>query len=264
MHIFFNIFGRQIPAYGLLIFLGGFFANIIGYFYIKNEKKDFDDLILIEAYCILGGFLGAKLLYLLVTFNEIEWNRFFEAEYFKAIMQGGFVFYGGLIGGIAAALLAGKLHKLDIGYYFTHCIFLIPFIHGFGRIGCFMAGCCYGIPYDGPLAVIFPESSMAIHGVKLFPVQLVEAVCLIIISFIIFLMTVKFKSRFTVEAYLILYAIVRFILEHFRYDPERGYFMGVSTSQWISILLFTAAIISIIVRTKIRPSNMNKEVAEEH
>ena len=213
---------------------------------------------------MLGGFLGAKLLYLYVMFDEIEWNRIFEADYFNALMKGGFVFYGGLIGGIAAALLAGKLHKLEIGYYFTHCIFLIPFIHGFGRVGCFMAGCCYGIPYDGPLAVIFPESSLALHGVKLFPVQLVEAILLIIISAIIFVMTVKFKSRFTVEAYLILYAIVRFILEQFRYDPERGYFLGVSTSQWISILLFAAAIISIIVRTKKRPSDLKEEVAEEH
>ncbi|MBR2750003.1 MAG: prolipoprotein diacylglyceryl transferase [Clostridiales bacterium] len=264
MHIFFNIFGRQIPAYGLLIVLGAFIANVIGYFLVKHEKKSFDDFMLVEAYCILGGFLGAKILYLIVTFNDIEWNRIFEADYFNAVMKGGFVFYGGLIGGAAAALLAGKLHKLEISYYFTHCIFLIPFIHGFGRVGCFMAGCCYGVPYDGPLAVVFPDNSLALHGVKLFPVQIVEAVFLIIISMIVLFLTVKIKSRFTVEAYLLLYSVLRFILENYRYDPERGYFMGVSTSQWISILLFTGAIISIVYRTKIKPAKTENEVVEEH
>jgi len=261
MHVFINLFGFKIPSYGLMIVLGGLLANLIGALMLKKDGKSFDDFILLEAYCILGGGIGAKLLYLIVSYKEIEWSRFFEKEYFAGIMQGGFVFYGGLIGGIAAALLAGKMHKLDLGYYFTHCIFLIPFIHGFGRVGCFMAGCCYGIPYDGPLAVVFPEGSFAIHGIKLFPVQLVEAVCLILISLIVFILTVKVKSRFTVEAYLILYSILRFFLEHYRYDEARGGFLGISTSQWISIPLFIGAVISIIYRSKIRPSKGSSEVA---
>ncbi|MBR3056960.1 MAG: prolipoprotein diacylglyceryl transferase [Clostridiales bacterium] len=248
MHIYMHLFGLSIPSYGLMIVIGAFLANVIGYFLVKKEKKDFDDFILVEAYCILGGFIGAKLLYFIVSFNDIEWNRFFEKEYLDMIMRSGFVFYGGLIGGIAAALLCGKLHKIDIKWFFTHCIFLIPMIHGFGRVGCFMAGCCYGIPYDGPLAVVFPEDSMAIHGVKLFPVQIVEAVFLILISLIVLYVTVKIKSRFTVETYLILYSILRFFLEHYRYDEARGKFLGISTSQWISIPLFLGSLISIIYR----------------
>ena len=131
MHIFFNIFGRQVPAYGLLIVLGAFIANVIGYFLVKHEKKSFDDFMLVEAYCILGGFLGAKILYLIVTFNDIEWNRIFEADYFNAVMKGGFVFYGGLIGGAAAATLLS---------YAFHFLLMLSFVWWKLRVSVFSAG----------------------------------------------------------------------------------------------------------------------------
>lgn len=71
-------------------------------------------------------------------------------------------------------LLAGKIHKFNVKIYIRNFIFLIPFIHAFGRIGCFFAGCCFGIPYNGIGAVVFPENSYALPDVSLFPVQLVE------------------------------------------------------------------------------------------
>ena len=255
MHVFFHIFGKEVPAYGLLIVLGTFIANAIGAILIKKDKREFDDLLLIEAYCILLGFTGAKILYLLVSIKDIEWSRFFELEYFSSIMQGGFVFYGGLIGGLGGAVLASKLHKLDLAYFIKKCIFLIPFIHSFGRIGCFCAGCCYGIPYHGSCAVVFPEGSFAIPGVELFPVQLVESGMLMVIALILFVLVLLKKNEFNVELYLILYAIVRFILENYRYDPERGYFFGLSTSQWISIFMLIAGIVSITIRTVKKKKN---------
>ena len=81
MHVYMHFFGLSIPSYGLMIVIGTFIANVIGFFLVKKEKKNFDDFILVEAYCILGGFIGAKLLYFIVSFNDIEWNRFFEKEY---------------------------------------------------------------------------------------------------------------------------------------------------------------------------------------
>ncbi len=249
MHVYFHIFGKEIPAYGLMIVLGALLANAIAAILVKKEKREFDDLLLIEAYCILGGFLGAKLLYLIVSIKDIDWSRFFEPEYFVSIMQGGFVFYGGFIGGLGCAYLASKIHKLDLAFYIKKCIFLIPFIHSFGRIGCFCAGCCYGIPYHGRCAVVFPEGSFAIPGVELFPVQLVESGCLMTIALILFILVCLKKERFNVELYLILYAIVRFVLEDYRYDEVRGIYFGLSTSQWISLLMLIAAIISITIRT---------------
>ena len=228
MHVYLHLFGLTIPSYGLLIASGVVIGNIIAFFVLKHEKLDFNDWMILEAYCILGGFLGAKLLYL------------------NALMLSGFVFYGGLIFGLIFVFLAGKIHKIPAGIYVRKFIFLIPFMHSFGRVGCFMAGCCYGIPYDGIGAVVFPEGSYAIPGIKLFPVQLVESACLMIIAFAILYLQIKKQWYYTVETYLILYAILRFCLENLRYDAERGYYAGLSTSQWISIGFLVAAMVSVV------------------
>lgn len=228
-----------------MIALGVVLANIIALIVLYKFKLDFDDLILLEAYCFLGAFIGAKILYLLVSWKDIEWNRIFEFDYFNALMQGGFVFYGGLIGGLIFILIAGKIHKIETEIYIRTFIFLIPFIHAFGRVGCFLAGCCYGIPYNGPGAVIFPEASYAPHDLSLFPVQLAEAIILFCISFFIMFLEFKFQWKYTIETYLFIYSKARFCLEYFRYDEERGYILFLSTSQWISACIIIFALIMV-------------------
>jgi len=253
MKPFFYIGDIRIPAYGLMIVSGVLLANLIAFFIIRKKKHDLNDFIILQAYCILGAFVGAKLLFIIVSVNLIDWSRIFELKYLSMIMQGGFVFYGGLIGGLLMIFLAGKVHKIKVTAYITDFIFLIPFIHAFGRLGCFFAGCCYGRPYDGIGAVVFPEETYGLAGVKLFPVQLVEAFFLMIIALIILFLQIKLDWKYTAETYLILYAILRFILEYERYDAIRGIYGGISTSQWISILMVVVAVTSFIYRSRKRP-----------
>lgn len=249
MKTYLNLLGFPIPSYGFMIVIGVVCANILAFFIIRKRKfheksmLDYNDFLIIEAYCILGGFLGAKFLYVLVTFHEIDWKTLLTVSGFNLFMQTGFVFYGGLIGGIVAALLAGKIHKIKIDVYFNEFIFLIPFIHGCGRIGCFLAGCCYGVPYEGIGAVVFPKNSFALSGVKLFPVQLIEAILLFCLFFIMIVIKWKYKSKHMVEWYCLLYAILRFVLEFFRYDAIRGEFFRISTSQWISLAMIVGVLL---------------------
>lgn len=238
--MFIQMFGREIPAYGMLIVLGVILANITAFIYLKKVKYDTDHFLVLEAYCFLGAFVGAKLLFILVSFDKIQWSRILEPEYFNSLMQGGFVFYGGMIGGLLFALMAGKLHKIDAIDYIRHLIFLIPFIHAFGRIGCHCVGCCYGRPYSGPGAVVYSENQLAPPGISLFPVQLLEAVLLLVIAVILIMLTLKNKFDVTVPTYFISYGIVRFILEFLRGDDLRGSYAFLSTSQWISLLLILA------------------------
>lgn len=233
-----------------MIAIGILFANILAIYVSYKMKLDFNDFIILEAYSFLGAFLGAKILYLLVSFKEIQWNKMTDSVYLNEIMRGGFVFYGGLIGGLLFALTAGYIHKINAVQYIRDYIFLIPFAHAFGRWGCFFAGCCYGIPYEGPCAVTFPKDSYAIPGVKLFPVQIMEAILLFIISGIIIYLHLKRGWKYTVETYLVLYALVRFVLEYFRYDEERGFWGFLSISQWISIVLFIVGGVMGILRVK--------------
>ena len=244
MHLYTNLFGIVIPSYGLMIAIGVVLSNLVGMLVLKREHLDFNDFMILEAYCILGAFIGAKVLYLIITFRYIDWNRILDYKYFNDLMIGGFVFYGGLIGGLLFIYLGGKIHKIKSEKYIKNFIFLIPFIHCFGRIGCFMAGCCYGIPYHGIGSVVFPEGSFAPAGVDLFPVQLVEAICLMIIAVVILVLMFLYRFEYTVELYLLMYGIVRFILENYRYDDIRGRVAKLSISQWISVIMVGIAIIS--------------------
>lgn len=95
MCIYFNLFGLNLPAYGFCIALGVIASNVIALRMIHKYGLDFNDLVILEAYCMLGGFIGAKILYFIVSYKTIEWQRITETKYFNQLMQGGFVFYGG-------------------------------------------------------------------------------------------------------------------------------------------------------------------------
>lgn len=250
MHIYFNFFGLQIPGYGLMLVTGVILANVIAFYLLHKYQMDTNDFIILEGYVFLGAILGAKGLYLWVSRKEIQWEHFFESDYFNALMQSGFVFYGGIIGGAAVMILAARIHHIPYEKYFQKFIFLIPLVHGFGRIGCYFAGCCYGKAYTGLLAVKFPENSLAPSGVSLFPVQLLESFFLFLLSFVIFIVYKEKETWCSVETYFLTYGILRFVLEFFRDDAQRGYFLAFSTSQWISIFLVIAVGLWKFMRSK--------------
>ena len=248
MHLYFNIFGLQIPAYGLMIVVGVIVANLLAIYIIKKYKLDGNDFLVLEGYLLLGAFFGAKILYLLVSFSEIDWSKITDLDYFNQLMQGGFVFYGGLIGGLLFVFLAGKIHHIKTVDYCRHMICFIPLAHCFGRIGCVLAGCCYGIPYSGSIAIVYPKGSLAPSGIKLFPVQLVEAIFLFCIFVVIFFLDLKKHIKCTIALYIILYSILRYFMEYYRYDRVRGILFHQSTSQWISIFMFCITVLYLVVK----------------
>lgn len=124
MHLYIQIMGLQLPSYGLLIATGVVIANFVSYLILRKTKQDGNDFIILEAYGILGGFIGAKVLYLIVSRNQIDWNRITDITYANQLMLSGFVFYGGLIGGILFIFLAGKIHKIPALEYIRNFILL--------------------------------------------------------------------------------------------------------------------------------------------
>lgn len=253
MHLYFNFFNRLIPGYGLMIILGIIIANLIALKIVKQNNLSINHLILLEAYGFLGAGIGAKILYLITAYHEIDWHKLNTPQYLNALLQGGFVFFGGLIGALIFLILANHLHHLNAKTYLQKLIFLLPFAHAFGRLGCYMAGCCYGIPYNGPGHVVFPNNSLAPANIPLFPVQLLEALCLLILSFAIWYLSKHFNYS-SLLMYLLAYPTLRFFLEFLRYDTQRGYIHIFSVSQWIS-LFFIVSTISYILYKKILLSN---------
>lgn len=245
MHPYFTFFHKTFPTYGVCIVGGILLANLLAFVMSRHKKSDMDTLLLFEAYGILGGFAGAKLLFLILSADYIRWDKLTDPTYLNQLMQGGFVFYGGLAGGILAILGAGRLHRLPTREYISDYLFMLPLIHGFGRIGCFFAGCCYGVPYDGVFAVTFPAGSYAPAGIPLFPVQLTEAGLLIGAALVLFFISRKHRLSAGLEIYCIFYACVRFVLEFLRFDSIRGHFGILSTSQWLSIGIAFLALVSL-------------------
>ena len=129
----------------------------------------------------------------------------------------------------------------------------IPFFHVFGRIGCHLAGCCYGMEYHGPFAVTFPfnEFNTESAGVSRVPTQLME----VSFNFILFLVLYfyiknKPKPGRPLGIYLVAYSIMRFSIEFFRGDVGRGGFLLLSTSQWISLALLPVGLMLILMNVK--------------
>ena len=254
-----TIFGRIVPTYGLLALIGIIVAICFGIFYFSrfyDIKKE--DVFYASMFAMIGIGLGAKLLYIITilpdliqNFNTLDWKTVIPR-----LLQGGFVFYGGLIGGVIGLYVYAKSFKISFKKLCMILIPVVPIFHSIGRIGCLLAGCCHGREYHGFGSITFYNTQLAPIGVPLFPMQIVESICNLIIFITILATYKRFKGTYkTIALYAVLYSVVRFILEFFRGDAVRGIIV-LSTSQWISIAFFIVGICLFIYESK----NKNKEI----
>lgn len=250
LHPTFSLFGNDVPYYGVL-FLGGLFvAALVAVVLCRKRAVERFDMVCAEVYAGIGGIIGAKLLFLLVSIPLIIKYK----PDFLSLVKGGFVFYGGAIGGAAGLLIYCRQFHLPAVDYFDLAALVVPLGHAFGRVGCFFSGCCYGMAYDGFGSYTYYEA-LDVNtplGVPLLPVQLIEAACLLLlfcVQLTLFLRNPERKWRPTV-VYLTVYPVLRFILEFFRGDSVRGGFLGLSTSQWISLLLLLGTAALVLVRKR--------------
>ncbi len=193
----------------------------------KNREKE-------EAYIFPKVVASGFVAYL----SSALFDALFKIPENNGFIVKGITFYGGLIGAIICMYVLMYLSKEYTEYSIKQWyeILTLPLIvfHFFGRIGCFMGGCCYGKTTDSVLGIYFPdniENGIFHNGLKCYPTQLFEVGALIIVFVLAFYSTVKFKT------YLISYAIARFFIEFFRGD-DRGYLiMGLSPAQVISVII---------------------------
>ncbi len=158
----FHIGKFVIHGYGLMIGIGFVLALLVGEYRAKKMGMKEEALIDIAIIAGVSGFLGAKLLYIIVSFKD------FIKDPMGVLGSSGFVVYGGLIAGVLCNLIYVKIKKLSFLEYFDLVMPEIALAQGFGRIGCFLAGCCYGRQTDAAWGVVFPADSLAPSGV-LFP-----------------------------------------------------------------------------------------------
>lgn len=232
-----NIFGKAIPVYGLCIVLGFTAAGII--IKLRCRQLSYDKVIVLCSLTLAGMVFGGSALYVIVTYPP-EYILYSIKKFDFSFLMSGMVFYGGVAGGLGGMLLGKKLVGIPFTLLEDLVIPLVPMGHALGRVGCTMAGCCHGIEYYGIFAIknvhYPPEMSF-------FPVQPVEAVFNVLIGICLFIYIKKpHKKGDVILRYFLMYPPLRFCLEFLRGDRARGIYAGLSTSQWISLVLFAVAI----------------------
>ena len=242
MHPFFHIFSFTIPAYGIVILIGCTLGLLLALWRCERKNLSRQHTLHTFLFGVIGLMVGAKLLYIITNIGKIWEYRSVLTEdpaaFFAFIFSGGFVFYGGLIGAIIMVYIYCRAFKIPFLKSMDLFSPTVALAHSVGRIGCFLAGCCYGIHTEGPLGVTFHDSPVAPNGISLFPVQLLESGLNAILCVALLLYARKHRPPGRVIGlYLIIYAVERFCLEFLRFDYIRGFILGVSTSQIISILL---------------------------
>jgi len=256
MHdILFRVSGSfAIHSYGLMAMIGFLAALLVARWRARRARLAPDEITDLAIWALLAGIAGSRIAYILLPENR---NYFFctsRADWsfwnFFKIWQGGLVFYGGLIGALVVTLLLLRARKLKTLPVLDVLAPSLALGHAFGRIGCYLHGCCYGMPvHEGAwYGCAFPANSVSYDphalipippGTPLWPTQLVSSLDLFCI-FIILSLFFRHKRRSgeVVALYLILYSVERFIVEFFRGDTHLPGQM--SQAQWISVGIFIA------------------------
>jgi phosphatidylglycerol:prolipoprotein diacylglycerol transferase len=214
----------------------------------RREKLDREHISRLGLWIIVGAIAGAKILMILRSL-------FFSL----ATLQSGGDFYGGFIGALAAAAIFFAKHK-DVPRWRVAdiCGPAIALGQAIGRIGCFMAGCCYGCPTSLAWGVTYTDPAAreivgTPLGIPVHPVQIYESLsCLALFAFLVRLSRRKRFDGQIILAYSIGYAAIRFILEYFRGDADRGSVFGgmLSTSQFVALIVVAVGLPVYLWRRK--------------
>lgn len=242
MHpILFELGPITIYSYGVLLAA----AYLLGLWMAARRARraglDPNQVLDLGIWVIIAALIGAKALLFIVNFEQFtsSWSEF------TTLLRSGGVFYGGLVAAVVVCVYQLRKHRLPL---WTSADLFAPGIalgYMVGRLGCLLAGCCFGRPTDVPWAITFTDPMANLNvgtplNVPLHPTQLYESAAGLIILGV--LLAAERRSRAfagrTFWLFVLLYSVSRFIIEFYRGDERGMPFDALSTSQLISLLLF--------------------------
>ena len=222
-----KIFGF-INTYGLCIAIGILLCLYVFHTFSNKKKVDKKFIDFVEYLAIFAIAFGVFFASVFQgIYNWIETGKF---------SLGSMTFIGGLIGGVAFFLgvyfWKGRKYKSSLMDVISIAPCCITVAHGFGRIGCFFAGCCYGIQTESPLGVVFPG-----HAHAVYPTQLFEAIFLLTLFAVMCFLFIKYNFKYNMPIYLIVYGIFRFFIEYIRGDNRGSFVPGLTPSQFWAVMM---------------------------
>lgn len=239
MHpILFEIAGLTVYTYGFMIAVGVVAA--VAYMAIQGKKDvglTFDQANSLFLIIFISAFVGGK------VFLVFENPSYYSGNLSRLLTGSGFVFYGSFLFAVPSMLWYFRNQKLHIYKMLDVMAVVTCLVHMFGRVGCFMAGCCYGKPTTSSMGVTFTDTVCQAEPLNtpLYPTQLWEAGYILVVM-IVLLVIKKYYQKFYGQLfllYLVLYAIGRSVLELFRGDVTRGFIIDgiLSNSQCVALLI---------------------------
>jgi phosphatidylglycerol:prolipoprotein diacylglycerol transferase len=268
-----------VNTYGALLAL----AFLAGLFVMARQAAadglDKNRVYDLGLWVLVASLLGSKLLMIVTDWEDYQgnWRMFLSLDFLRS----GGVFYGGFIGAALASIIVMRLYKLP--WWRTADAFApgIAIGQAIGRLGCFSAGCCWGKPTTAFCGVHFSDKGHEVTSVPtivahlpaamqqqwaatlggltaplhLHPVQLYEVgATLVIFAFLLWLARRRGFHGQIILLYALLYAVARFVLEFWRADP-RGSLLGLSTSQFIALLIFVSGLATYIYHSRARKNS---------
>ena len=253
-----DLFGISGFSMTFMIIVGVVAASILLFVYLHKKGVRSNSIIDLSIVIISAVFFGIIFAILVENVYEaIKHSVNGQPQKWTWAMT----FYGGLLGGVPAFLLTYKFYYLRNNKPILKDIIIIApasitLGHAFGRIGCFLSGCCYGIETDAQSGVVFPGMD---HPVV--PTQMIESVFLFTMTVVLALFAFKYNFTYNFVIYVVFYGIFRFIIEFFRGD-ERGQLAGLSPSQyWCILLILLAYPLYILFKKKFK--NQSEERNDE-
>ena len=245
----------------------GLIASLAVYLRLGNRRDvSWKQLVSTYIFAGIGLFIGSHLLFFIVGLPDWlkqYWGNIHSFDdFFMAIAYGasGLVFYGGLLGALLGVLIFCRRFRLSTYRELNNFVVIVPLFHAFGRIGCTLTGCCYGIEYHGPLAITYtaahinPGISDDIADFSRFPVQPLEALLEILIFVFLFVLYKKSGDKYSLTSiYLLIYGTVRFLDEFLRGDGARKIWGPFSTSQWISLAIVIIVAVRLLICQSRKP-----------
>ncbi len=239
--------------YGVMMALG-FLAGLLNWVALGRPLgRDFKFCSDLLFWIMVAGIVGARLAYVL---SDLSYFLAHPARIVR-IDEGGLVYFGGFLGAWLVLYLFARSRRIPFFELADFVVTSLPLAHAFGRVGCFLNGCCHGAPTRCALGVTYPERSMVWHrklmsgllgpssssSVPVHPVQLYEASFnLVLFALLVAVWRSKRRTGMVGVVYLLVYPVGRFALELLRGD-HRIRLLGLSVAQWVSIVLFVAGLI---------------------
>jgi len=211
----------KFPIYSFFIIFSLIIGIIFNYYYLKRKKLNKQEILYFLSFILPFAIIGGLVISKIIT-GKIGLNS-----------------YGGALSLIIASIVYNKIVP-NKNIYLKSMLLSLPLIYSIAKLGCFFAGCCYGLPYNGFLSVTYINDL----NIPLIPIQLIETICFMIIFFILLLIDKKAKNM--IELTIILCATLKFLLDFLRYNHT---YEIISKNQIISIILIVISIISLIKKT---------------